>query len=306
VKYEGGLFVSLVRDDLPTYEEKYPLGTRVEQVDPSSNMLLAGTVMDIPLPGAPLEEASAPTYVIVFDNGSSQAAIPLDMASLIPLPPINVGSSESSDSLLPPFLRINSKIMYEHNGQYHKGFLGKRDACHCFVFKPHVNKRKEDWSVPLPSLVSSWVDMCIKAILLPGHVSHTFIRTSVTIMPATFDPVASFVSALNHHCECPPTPLQALADSHPDREVRLERYCEEKGGLKSLEKYKKITLGEYRALRKKGAPKAIPTMCVLTIKRDEYLLPHRAKSRIVFLGNHQSGQNWISSLLSFVVNPFGY
>ena len=47
----------------------------------------------------------------------------------------------------------------------------------------------------------------------------------------------------------------------------------------------KITLGEYRALRKKGAPKAISTMCVLTIKKDEQLLPLQAKSRIVALGN---------------------
>ena len=287
VKYDGGLFVSLVRDDLPMFEEKYPPGTRVERLDPSSNMLLAGTVMDIPLPGAPLEDASAPTYLIVFDNGS-HAAIPLDeMASLIPPPPVDVGSSDSSDSLLPPFLRINSKITYEHDGQYHKGFLGKRDGCYRFIFKSHVNKRKEDWSVPLPNLVTSWVDMCVEGILLPGHVSHTFIRTSVTTTPATFDPVASFVSALNLHRDCPPTLLRALADSHPDREVWLESYREEKGGLQSLETYKKITLGEYRALREKGAPKAIPTMCVLTIKRDENLLPHRAKSRIVVLGNHE-------------------
>jgi hypothetical protein len=42
---------------------------------------------------------------------------------------------------------------------------------------------------------------------------------------------------------------------------------------------------EYRALCKKGVPKAIPTMCVLTIKKDEQLLPLCAKSRIVALGN---------------------
>jgi hypothetical protein len=51
--------------------------------------------------------------------------------------------------------------------------------------------------------------------------------------------------------------------------------------------YQKITLGEYRALREKGVPKAIPTMCVLTIKKDENLLPLRAKSWIVVLGNHE-------------------
>ena len=49
---------------------------------------------------------------------------------------------------------------------------------------------------------------------------------------------------------------------------------------------RKLTLGEYCALREKGAPRAIPLMCVLTIKKDENLLPIWAKSRIVVLGNH--------------------
>ena len=56
----------------------------------------------------------------------------------------------------------------------------------------------------------------------------------------------------------------------------------------------KITLGEYRALREKGAPKAIPTMCVLTIKKDEQLMPLRAKSCIVVLGNRET-RNWSKS-----------
>jgi hypothetical protein len=46
-----------------------------------------------------------------------------------------------------------------------------------------------------------------------------------------------------------------------------------KGGIKSLGTFKKITLGEYQAFCEKGAPKAIPTMCILTIKKYENLLP---------------------------------
>jgi hypothetical protein len=34
-------------------------------------------------------------------------------------------------------------------------------------------------------------------------------------------------------------------------------------------------------------PQAIPTMCILTIKRDKNLLPQCAKSWIVVLGNHE-------------------
>ena len=58
--------------------------------------------------------------------------------------------------------------------------------------------------------------------------------------------------------------------------------------------YWKITLGEYRALRKKAAPKATSTMCVLTVKRDKALKPVRAKSQIVVLGNHEE-RDWSKS-----------
>ena len=46
-------------------------------------------------------------------------------------------------------------------------------------------------------------------------------------------------------------------------------------------------MGEYQALWEKGAPWAIPTMCVLTIKKDKNLRPLCAKSHIIVLGNHE-------------------
>jgi hypothetical protein len=48
-KYDSGLFVSLLRNDNPKFEEKYMPGTRVERINPGTNMLVSGTVMDIPL-----------------------------------------------------------------------------------------------------------------------------------------------------------------------------------------------------------------------------------------------------------------
>ena len=67
----------------------------------------------------------------------------------------------------------------------------------------------------------------------------------------------------------------------------LASFREEKSGIESQGTYVKIGLPEYRALRVKGAPKAIPTMCVLSIKKDEVLNPLHAKSCIVALGNHE-------------------
>ncbi len=46
-------------------------------------------------------------------------------------------------------------------------------------------------------------------------------------------------------------------------------------------------LKEYRALCAKGAPCAIPTMCILFINKDKMLNPLRAKSGIVVLGNQE-------------------
>jgi hypothetical protein len=143
--------------------------------------------------------------------------------------------------------------------------------------------------------------MCTEGILIPGHVAHSFLRSSSpsillasTSARSTFDPVANIASAINLHRDCPPSLLQALAISHPDREVWLQSYYKEKNGIESLGTFKRLTLGEYRALREKSAPKAIPTMCVLTIKKDKQLMPLWAKSWIVVLGNRES-REWSKS-----------
>jgi hypothetical protein len=201
LRYDGGLFCYLLCYDNPPFEEKYPPGTRVEHINPERNTLLAGTVMDIPFLINPSGDASIPNYTILFNNVST-ASIPFEqMAGIIPLPPINDDDSDSAASLVPLFLQLNSKITFEHEGQYLKGFLGQRDGVYCFIFKSHVNKRKEkeDWSIPLPNLPTTWVDLCIKGVLLPSHISHTFRCSLTSPQHSTFDPVASFVSTLNLH-----------------------------------------------------------------------------------------------------------
>ncbi len=128
LEYDGRLFCSLFWDENVPIEELYPPGTRVKQLDPATNMLLAGTVMDIPLSMAPLDSA---LYHVLLDNGTS-ASIPFaEMESLIPAPPLPSSSptdslSNGSSSLLPPFLSVNSWITYEHDGAYHKGFLTQK------------------------------------------------------------------------------------------------------------------------------------------------------------------------------------
>ena len=118
--------------------------------------------------------------------------------------------------------------------------------------------------------------------LVPGHVAHSFLCVSSS--NSMFDPVASFLSTVNLHWDCHPSLLKALATTHPDQEVWLQSYYEEKQGIDSLATYCKITLGEYQALCEKGFQRLFP-LCVS--KKDENLLPFRAKSWVVVLGNHE-------------------
>jgi hypothetical protein len=243
--------------------------------------------MDIPIYQDAQESLGESSYTILSDNSTTSSVPLLDMAGMIPSPPVREETPAASNHLLPPFLQLNSKITYEHDGQYHKGFLGIRNSVYRFVYSSHVNKHKDDWGVNLPNLPQTLVDLCIKWILLPGHVAHSFLRDQSLPTSSTFDPVTSFVSAVNLHWDCPPSLIKALAELHPDRDVWLNSYYEEKQGIESLETYCKITLGKYCALWEKGAPKAIPTMCVLTIKKDKNLNLLQAKSCIVMLGNHE-------------------
>ncbi len=259
----------------------------MEQLDPSTNVLVSGTVMDIPIYQDAQESLGESSYTILFDNGTTSSVPLSDMAGMIPFPPVQEETPAASDNLLPPFLQLNSKIMYEHDGQYHKGFLGICNGVYWFVYKSHVNKHKEDWGINLPNLSQTWVDLCIEGILFPGHVAHSFLHDQSLPTSSTFDPVASFVSTVNLHRNCPPSLIKALAELHPDHDIWLQSYYEEKQGIESLETYCKITLGKYCALQEKGTPKAIPTMCVLTIKKDKNLNPLQAKSCTVVLGNHE-------------------
>ena len=117
----------------------------------------------------------------------------------------------------------------------------------------------------------------MEGTLLSGHSLGSFLQ----------DQSASFVSAASLLPECPRSLLCALALTHPDRNVWLVSFREEKDGIKLQDAYNVFTLEQYRAYCAQGAPWAIPTMCVLTIKLDEMLRPHRAKSRILVLGNHK-------------------
>jgi hypothetical protein len=116
--------VNLLRDDNPQFEEQYPPGTRVERIDPSTNMLLSGAVWTFPF--LSISPTPPPIHQIYLTPSSLTMVPPLSqMANLIPLPLVSLTALDTTESLLPPFLRLNPRITFEHDGQYHKGYLGQ-------------------------------------------------------------------------------------------------------------------------------------------------------------------------------------
>ena len=83
-----------------------------------------------------------------------------------------------------------------------------------------------------------------------------------------------------------------MKHSYPDREVWVESYREENGGLQASDTYEVISEQEYQRLRRQHGD-AIPSMVVQTVK-SVHGVPNRVKSRIVVLGNLEQ-HNWSKS-----------
>jgi hypothetical protein len=261
IKYDGGLFCQLLRDKNPPVEEPHPPSTCIEQVNPTFNRLLTRMLMDIPFPSPLSDPPLPPSYTIIFDNGTSAST-----------PSWRWRTSFQSHRLLLP-----------------QPTPRPVPSCHHFyssIPKSPTSMTASTTRGTSQKLMGS-TNFHSNSTSTSAKRNGVFPCSPTSPHGSTFDLVASFVSAVNLHCNCPPTPLKALADSHPYHEVWLKIYEEEIEGIQSMNTYCKITLGEYQALCEKGAPKAIPTMCILRIKKDENLLPLHAKSHIVVLGNHK-------------------
>ena len=225
------------RDDLVL--ELFPPGTRVTL---SINDTPArGTVRNIPMVGSPLIQSAAsppstaaPTlnYVISLDNGTTTECSFEDLIA------VGRDSNALTDSApptanpfatLPQIFQRNSKVTFDHNGAFHKGFLQHSNK-HIFQFQVRRNIRstKVDWSVPLSNFKQHWTTLVGDDILFPVHTTVSSFLKSATANTA---PSANFVSANNFLSPCPRSLSKALHPLNPDRQVWLDSYREEKGGL---------------------------------------------------------------------------
>ena len=95
--------------------------------------------------------------------------------------------------------------------------------------------------------------------------------------------MASFASTIDLHRKFPSS--RGWLIHTLDREIWLASFLKENGASNDSTPIR--NLGKYRALWDKGAPRAIPMTCVLTVKKDKQLRPLCTKSCIVILGNHK-------------------
>ena len=130
IKYDGGLFCSLVKYGALVQDKAYPPGTWVVQEDPSTQTIRRGTVMENPLdPSQPVEQQA---YLIQSDDFTIISIPIVDMPKYIPKPPKPLSPATKNDSPLPDFLQLKQKVTYEHDGQYYQGYTGQIDGVYCF------------------------------------------------------------------------------------------------------------------------------------------------------------------------------
>ena len=296
IHYDGGLTCGRLRHNTDPTPEPFPPGTRVTLN--RDGISSKGTIQNVPIFSFPIVQSSSSdsttsespstSYVVHFDDGTTAEASYEDLVSSEPehssAPAPN--SAASIFDGLPSFLQQESKITIDHNGAFHRGYLHySPQGGFAFVHRKTSRSKRIEWSVPLPDLLHNWPTLVGDDTIIPGHG-----QISSFLQPNSSNnaPSANFVSAKNLLSPCPPSLKQALHPTNPDRDVWLKSYQEEAQGLLDHNVYERISKKDYLALRRSGAiPKAIPSMCVLVVKPDKDGNPHRAKSRIVVLGNHE-------------------
>eukprot|EP00957_Ditylum_brightwellii_P165870 12628642-Ditylum_brightwellii.AAC.1 len=126
--------------------------------------------------------------------------------------------------------------------------------------------------IALPNFAITYKSLLEQQLILPGWHRN--------FIPAA---AAAHVSATGLTCDCPDSLLKALAPTFSNRVIWHKSYMEELNGLIKLGTFHEISLDEYQQLCDKGAPKALPSMCVLNVKHNENGNPVQAKSRIIVL-----------------------
>lgn len=295
IQYDGGLYINLYRDSHNKVPEPYPPGMPFKLADDD------GDLVNVIVSALPVRTAAGEVvrekYLLQKPDGSLVPKTLQEMDELAITPAnksIPVPSATPMVTSLPVWLQHKSKVsMLNDSGDYDKGFIiMSSDGKYRFSCRRQLSSRQESWGVELPDFAASWPRLTCDNILLPSWNVGLYTKLGLKPPSTPYDKAGKLAVSANHvsardlKSACPKSLKEALAEDAVDRDIWLASYHEEKNSLLDNETFVRLSLQQYRELRlKKNAPRAIPSMCVQTIKKDENGAPDRAKSRIVVLGN---------------------
>ncbi len=191
-------------------------------------------------------------------------------------PEATAGVSEDNIGIpmAPSWLHQGCRVKFMYGGSMWKGtFELDKDNDWEFVRRDRTGQKVVRY--PVPDLIYSWRQRLLEQMLKVGWEDD----------PSEETAQARHVSAAKLERSCPNDLKEALSDGNPDKGVWRQSYDEEYDGLSGQNTYKIIGEEKYQELVKEKGIQAIPSMCVLTIKKNEDGNPIRSKSRIVVLGN---------------------
>ena len=167
-----------------------------------------GTIRNIPLPSDDSTTDDPTKYTIQLDNGTTveadfhQLADPSKTSTTID----KVSYTNARILGLPHDLQPNSKVTFDHNGAFHKGYLiHSQEHGFSFEYCHHPQATYPEWAVPLPNFLLSWPTLMAEDLLFPGHSTvSSFLRPSSTRSTGTSPAaLANFVSASGLQLPCP-------------------------------------------------------------------------------------------------------
>ena len=118
-----------------------------------------------------------------------------------------------------------------HKGTFHKGYINYSPGFGFqFTVRRNARSRKIDFTVPLPNFKQHWNTLLGGNILFPGHYStvSSFLKSETSCKNALS---LNYVSGKHLLSPFPPYPFKTPDHSHPNHQVWLESYNEDKQGL---------------------------------------------------------------------------
>ena len=199
--------------------------------------------------------------------------------------------TDTSLNQMYPWLTNDSKItiaLPDFQNKHKQGYLMKSNGDQEWYFIPGRNKtnppillsefqQKSTSMIHNSKLFKGWINTAQTMMARHARITSNVLSHMIT---------AKHVSAKDLINMESPLSLLKHKKLHPnDQRIWDESYAEEYNGLQSLDTWEVVTEDQYKLLKKTTNARLLPTMALSVIKRDGNGNPHRAKYRIVVLGN---------------------